>query len=415
MRYAQYSKLLVLPLLLLSSTIQAMNILLPDYSPILRPDFDGSWPVQLAVFAEGGMHDTAFNCHGDRTSALQIWNGDQNGLAMLDGFADLSTIGQKRAELDADDNGMRGHFLVNGDLRIDASAELAARWFALKNWSFDCYFALYAMRLKDVCWQDLTRNLNDQDARTHQLLTDNFAQEVCQLGGLDIGGWRRVGPSDLTLMVQWFNDFEQAKQILKNVRINWRLGLMFPTGLRRDEDKIFALPFGNDGAFGLPFGLGIELTLGPCFKAGIDVQLMHIFGNTRLRRIKTAPGQTDLLFLQKAEAYKDFGITQRFNLYAELHRISYGLSIRMGYQYYKHGDDTLALKSNQFSTQIANTAPMLEEFTMHQILAKINYDFGYHWDDGCVRPQVALYARVPFNGKRAALTTTIGTIISFDF
>jgi hypothetical protein len=367
------------------------------------------------LFAQTGINDKAFNCAGDSVNVLRIWNPDQNALKMLDGFPDDSCIGQKRIQIDADDDGIRAHFKVNGDLKLDGSFALGFRYFFLRNWIFSAYLPVFVMRLQNVCWADQTESATDADLRVKEFLTNNLFANVSQLGGLSLQGWRRAGPGDLTFFLDWFHDFPQMKQILKNVRVNWRVGLGLPTGLRQDEDKIAAFSFGYDGAVSMPFGLGIDLTLGRYVKAGLDVQLTQIFGNTKCRRIKTSLEQTELLLLQKAEAFKDFGLTQRFNFYGELYHIYKGLSIDLGYQFMKHGDDVLSIASNAFNNEIANSAESLQEWAFHQAFAQIRYDFSVHRPFERIRPQLSIFSYIPFAGRRSVAITTIGVMFALDF
>ncbi len=273
------------------------------------------------------------------------------------------------------------------------------------------------MALKNVCWVDKTKNITDEDARVHEFLTDNFFENVCTLGcGLDLCGWQRTGVGDLTLLVQWFRDFPQAKPMLKNVRINWRGGVGIPTGLRQDVDKVFAFPFGYDGAFSLPFGFGLDLYFDFYLRAGFDVQLTHIFGNTRDRRIKTSEGQTDLLFLEKMSIYKDWGLTQQFNLYGQIYKLFDVVSFLVGYQFTKHGKDEVALcPGSTFSAVVANSAESLREWTMHQFVVRADYEMGAHWDEPVLYPRFSFFAQIPFNGRRIAATTNVGVTVAFDF
>ena len=179
----------------------------------------------------------------------------------------------------------------------------------------------------------------------------------------------------------------------------------------------------------MPFGLGLDLNLGSHFKTGIDVQLTQIFGNKRTWRIKTQEDQTELLLLQKAHAYKDYGLVQRFNLYVELYQLFKGLSFVAGYQFLKEGDAEISLTTQEFSNTIANTSRRLEEFTMHHAIFKATYDFGLNNIEPFfrqensdninktmrTRPELSLYARIPFNGKNVALVPTVGMVFSVDF
>lgn len=393
-----------------------MNLLRP-YDTLIRPMYNNRFPWQCSVWAEAGILTRSFNNNSHHTNALSIWNQTQDGLAMLDGFGDQTDIGAKRVQVNADDDGVRGHFCASGDLKSLFSGMFAVRSFFRENWSFGVYLPLYSMELTDVCWIDQTKNTTAQDQRVHEFLTNNFFQNVCELGnGLDLGPWKRTGIGDMMFLLEWFRDFAQNKPLLKSVRVNWRLGLSVPTGLRQDVDKVMAISYGNDGAVGLPFAVGLDFTFAFYVRAGFDVNFTQIFGNTRTRRVKTAIDQTDLLFLQKMPVYKDFGLTQQFNLYAQLYKFYKELSFMVGYQYVKHGDDEIALApGSPYSTTVANSAVSLRDWTLHQIVARLDYEIGAHLNDPIVYPRISLYAQCPFNGKRSTLTGNIGCTIALDF
>ena len=360
--------------------MHSMNLLRP-YDTLIRPAYTNDYRFQLDLYAQGGVADKGYNADGCATNALRIWQGSQDALAMLDGFPSDSTIGQKRIAVDASDDGVRGHFCVDGDLRTKFSGAVGLRAFFKEAFSISAYLPFYAMELDNVCWRDQTKSVSDEDERVKSLLTNDFFANVCSLGdGLDLGGWKRNGIGDITVLGEWFHDFPQPKELLKNVRINLRAGLNLPTGLRADEDKILAVAFGNDGALGLPFGIGLDLRYVFYLRAGVDVQLTHVFGNTRSRRVLTDQSQTDLLLLKKMDVYKDFGLTQQFNLYVQIYKLIKQSSLLVGYQFIKHGNDELSLCSNpNFSSVIANSAEHLKEQTIHQIIVRADYDIGGHW------------------------------------
>jgi hypothetical protein len=411
-------KIIFLLLGLSAASAQAMNIVnsMWPYDTSIRPTFNNEHTWQLAFYGEGGYHNAkGFNNDGDSVNPLQIWNREQNALAMLEGFPKESPISQLRAELLDSDNGIRGRFNVCGEFQMPYNLAFAARYFFAEDWSLGLYLPAFQMILKDVHFQDLTPNVDNLDKLVHRLLTDNLAQNVQQLGNLDIGGWKRSGVGDLVVLIDWFRDFYQNKPFLKCVRVNWRIGLGFPTGLRENEHLIFAVPFGWDGAVSMPFGLGIDLTLGSHFKGGVDVQLTQIFGHTRQHRIKTDRQQTELLLLQKTCAFIDSGLVQRFNLYVEMYNFLQGLSFSIYYQYLKRGEDEIALRTQEFSTNIANTSPRLDSYTMHHLIPRFTYDFQTHLPDARVRPELNIYARIPFNGRNVALVPMVGIVASIDF
>jgi len=416
-----YKRIIWLALaIFIAHNIQAMNFLRP-YDSNIDPLYVNGYQGQcwgFSLFAERGVHDAkAFNSDSNFTAPLRIWQCDQNALQMLDGFPDDSPIGKLRMRVDANDDGTRGHFNVCGNLNSSFGGAVELYWFMIPHLSLTFYFPFYKMTLTDVIWQNLTKDVTIQDARVREYLTDDFFENVKELGDcLNLQGWSRTGLGDMVLMLAWLQSFEQERPMLKQVDIAGRLGINFPTGLPWDEDKLFAVPFGYDRAFGAFLGGGLSVLLGCYLKAGFDVELLHLFGNTRARRIKTSENQTELLLLQKTEAYKDFGLTQRFNLFIEAHEIYKTISFRLGYQFLKHGDDKLSIKTQQFSNQIANTAVSLEEYAMHQIIVNLHGDIGeYTADDSWFNPELSFYARLPFLGQRSALIASVGGTISFRF
>lgn len=404
-------------LVMMGCTSFGMNILRP-YDVMIRPPLKKGSTVQVAFLAEHGFNDYGYSDCGDRVNVLQIWNRDQDAIKMLEGFDATSDKGLLAIKLRADganDDGIRGNFKVTGDLQTDSFA-VTSHYNFLDAWFFTAYLPVYNMTLKNVQWVNQTQNVSNGDQSVKDNLTNHFFTNVFTLGdGLYLGDWSRSGIGDLVLMMDWVQDFNQYKPLLKNTRVNWRVGLNLPTGLREDEDKIFARPFGFDGAFGLIFGFGLELTYGCYVKLGGDVELTQLFGNTRCRRIKTNAEQTDLLLLAKTKVYRNYGLMQRFNLWGQLFNFG-GAGLKAGYQYLKRGEDSFAVRTPEYSTNIANTARSLESWTVHNAIVDFTYDFAVHLDPQArVKPYISLWSRVPFNGNSSAAAPTIGGLVAIDF
>jgi hypothetical protein len=408
-------KILMSCALLVSSFGQIYGMyLMRPYEQMLRPEMRPDYCFQMSLLGEHGFNTLGLDEDGNKVNVLRIWNQDQNALKMLEGFDPASPIGQRRILIGANDDGVRGHFDVHGDLDYQFGCAFSGRLGFCHGLSVSAYLPYYRIKLTNVSWHEKTLNLTADDARVKSYLTNDFFANVAQLGGLNLQGWSRAGIGDLTLMAEWIGDFKQKKDLLHNVRLQARLALLVPTGKKGDEDLIFALPFGNDGAFGLLLGGGLTLTIACYLRLGVDVELTHLFSTTRTRRIKTQRDQTELLLLQKADVLRDYGLLQRFNVYAELYRILGGLSCKVGYQFFRHNDDTFTVCSSQFSTAIANTAKSLEEWTLHNMFFIMSYD-GEHDECKKVHPYVSAYVKIPFNGQFMSSFKTVGLMISLDF
>ncbi len=355
--------------------------------------------------------------YGHDVNVLQLYQPEQDALAMLKGFSSSSAIGTLAQELNVDDdNGVRGHISFCGDLDIKCNAIFSSRFYLNHNFIVSVMVPVVALKMSTK-FTDLTPMVTEEDFLTHSLLTDNFAANVKSLGdGLDINGWERTGLGDIAALIEWNKDFPQAKPLLKNVATHVRMGMSFPTGKGINPDQIMSVPLGNDGAFGVLFDAGLDLSLVTYVNLGVEVEFLFLFGNTRERRIKTDTSQTDLILLAKTCVYKDFGLTQFFNVYAEIYKLWNRFTFRFTYQFWKHDDDKLTVVNNDFSSIPANTAKSLEEWTIHQFIYNLSYDFDYDVSDKSpVLPYVALFYKQPINGKNALLAKTIGFIASITY
>ncbi len=383
----------------------------------LRPPYWHGTKIQVTGWFEQGLKVQGFNAEGEKVNPLQIFTPRQDALAMLQGFPASSPMSIFfNTVLDSPtDDGVRGNFNVTGHLNVQAGG-LAFRYHMAHHFTLGLHVPFYSAKLNNVMFVDLTpTDTTNEIIRTN--LTDVLLQRVHEFDStLNLTGWHRLGLGDILFSVDWLRNFPQGKPILKDVQLNGRLNVSFPTGVKKDDDKIFFIPFGLDGSVGLIFGGGLDITWIDHIRGGIDAEFIYLFGNTRLRRIKVFPQQTDFLFLAKVNAHKDFGFTQRFNIYLEGYQIWRGLSVSATYQYWKHGDDRLALCTNQFSELVANTAESLQEWTMHNMIFNLSYDFQHDiCDDSYIKPQLAAFYKLGFNGSRALLVNSIGGILTFNF
>ncbi len=405
------TKFFILSSLLSNFSIFSMSTI-KLHEPFIASKWKKDSSFQFSINGYASFDDRAYNDDGDKVNVLRVFDADQNALQMLNGFASSSDIGQLNVLINANDDGTRGHFLLDGNLD-DYVLGFSGRLCLPESFSISLDMPFHHRKLHNVVWQEQTKSLTAADIRLKENLTNDFFAKVKTLsGGLDLEGWQRSGLGDITMLLNWNPDFQQPKPILKNIRLNLRSGLSFPTGKKKNEDKVLAFAFGNDGALGLLFGAGLDATLGSFACIGLDVELTHLFGNKKNRRIKTNEKQTELLLLQKAYSFKDYGLTQKFNLYAQWNIVK-TLSLKIGYQFIRHGDDRLSLFSQDFSESIANSAISLEEWTMHNIFIVTSYSCNKLHNK--INPSIKLFAQLPFNGKNSVQLSRLGIQLSINF
>ncbi|KKP36043.1 MAG: hypothetical protein UR26_C0001G0087 [candidate division TM6 bacterium GW2011_GWF2_32_72] len=390
--------------------------LFKPYDINLRPAVWKNTKWQVSLTGEFGLKTVGYG-EEEKSGILQIWQECQDCLAMLKGFDPCTKAAQLAQKINVDDDdGIRGHVVPKAHLDLNYNMSAALRYHFPKDFTLDFFLPIMSMKMSNLEFCDKTKDVTFDDVETKRLLTDNLAKNLKDLGDLDLSPWERTGFGDFVVMLEWLRDFPQDKSLLKNVRLNVRGGLSFPTGKKRDEDKIMALAFGNDGAFGIIPGGGLDLTLSKWIKAGADLEFLILFGDVRDRRIKTDVAQTDLFLLQKAKAHIDYGLTHRFNLFLEAHKVLKGLSLRATYQYWKHEDDKFILKGNQFIESTANSAVSLEDWTLHNAIFTMSYDFQDSMsEDARFKPYLSAFYKCPLNGKKSILAHTAGFVAALSF
>jgi len=373
--------------------------------------------VRIMVGYEGAVHVRGFI--GDDTdmltrtqtsvNVLQIWQREQDAIAAFKGANPETPIGQLAQQLNIDDdNTKHGIFTPCAKLHMPVNAMFGIQWRLPHGIKLAAFIPYLVVQLSDVHWKQKNPLVTYEE-----IITPDLIAQIEQVSGMNLFGWKRHGFGDMLVQADYTTYFPQNKPWLKNVGIDVRGGILFPTGLKENINCVMGLPFGYDAGVGILAAARLELCYIHQVLFGVDVELLHLFGNTRCRRIKVDPAQTDLLFLTKASAFKDAGFTQHYTLYLEKLALYKGLSAQLAYQYTKHNDDTLYVCQEGFNNTVINSAESLQEWTTHNLVGKITYE----WLDskGYVNPSFSVFVKAGFNGKRAILADTVGAILTMNF
>jgi hypothetical protein len=390
--------------------------LIPEQVPCL--------PFQFTVGYEGTISARGFqddheecnqvgeDCDTDKkVNVLQIYQHKQNALAALKG-ADAGTKQGQVSQLFNinDESGDQGFLVPTGRFRVPLNLMFAARYYAPYGINFGLFLPVYSMELDHVRWRTKA-NPTTMEGK----LEKNFTELIDEVSSLNLRGWKRTGIGDLLAQVVWTANFPQARPILSNVRVQLRFGISAPTGLKQDEDKILAIPFGNDGSWGVQVAGGLRLTFCRYLHGGIDAEFLSLFGNTRARRVRTDCHQTDLLFLTKVPTFREFGLSQQYNIYVETCNFLKGLSLRINYQFLKRNEDKLFVCNDHIDPFIVNDAESLQDWTAHSLIFGLKYDFKSDLATQKWAPSVLGWFKWGFNGKRAILANTLGVTFTMSF
>jgi len=418
-------------LLLWGSVCEAVpriNLFRPTDRPLI-PDpvapFNGScFGGQFSAAYEGAFHIRAFRDdyddrleahpkeHSDekkKGSVFSLFEDRHSFLGALKGFDSTTLPGQlsQQANIDEEADG-RGFYRPHGSLHVPLNLLLAQRWYVGHGLDIGVFLPVIHAELTDVLWKRV-------DTEIPQEVSGNLLHEVESVTGINLGGWKRTGIGDLVLQAEWMRDFAQNRPFLTDVRVMTRLGLVFPTGKRADEDKLLSFPFGNDGAWALQFAGGLDLTFGYTFRGGIDVEFLYQFGNTTCRRIKTAPEQTSLLLLKKVPVYLESGLGQQYNIYLESCNFWGNSSFKVNYQFLKRNDDRIDLGTDRSSSFIANSAENLFDWTAHSLIFMAHHAVFDPTEEHSFYPSCLLWFKWGFNGKHSLVGNSVGLQLNVAF
>lgn len=379
-----------------SMAVVPFNLFEP-YDVLIKPQRPAWRAFDFLVGYEGAVHTRGFlddDCDESicsKGNVLQLWQKDQDAIAAFKGFPPESAIGQAAQFLNFDDdNGLFGHYTPCG--KMQAHNLLFGAQFRIPcNITLAAYIPYRVVSLTDVVWKPKVATEPD------------FITSIEQLGGMNLFGWKRHGFGDLMIQAEYYFHRPQPKKYLRNVAIELRGGLLIPTGLKEDINKLLALPFGFDGGAGILAAVRLELWFVYHLRFAIDVQLMHLFGNKHCRRIKTDKAQTDLLLLGVAPVFKEPGFQQHYTLFTDLIGLG-GFTARVAYQYLRNNEDKYFICAEGFNPRIVNNAESLQDKTAHQLV----FSCGYTWNAKHVTPSISLFGKYAFNGKRVILADTVG-------
>lgn len=380
---------------------------------LFQPDRTHAKQLELGVLLDGAMRIKGRNACGEHVNVLKTYAETQDALAMIRGFSSTSATGQLAALLNnVNDDGTRGHFDFCGKMHAQELA-LVGRYFMPCGFYVDLFLPFAFVSLQDLTYTDLTGVTTFQDYLTREFLTKDLKNIVQDLGDLKLQNWQQSGPGDLVVQLGWNHNFVQDRPWLKNVKTSLFGGATFPTGIKRDEDLVYSVPFGYDGAFGVFIGGTLEVTWCDLFVGGIDTRFLHLFGHTKNRRIKTDANQTDILLLAKAESYLDQGIVQQYFLYLQARRFFRGMSFGIYYDHLAQHDSELFVKGLSYSSTVANEDTVwLEGWSLHSLIFKLDYEWKNECGDG---PRMTLLYRQGINGKNALLSSFIGAEFNYAF
>ena len=390
------------------------------YDYALAPAKAPKTTFHLGASLEYGASSSARDYEGHKQNVLHMYGATHDvyhmlpaleqakytfALAPLATSSDVTKIGMtgKFEQLDVS---LRTHYqlpvnILNGQTYI--SAYLPLRDAKIKN---------VAIQLPTLSTTASAAEQSFFNDRTKDLATFN---QTISTYGLNLADTSQSGVGDAVVMLSWARCFKQNKDGVKAVGLHLHGGVSLPTAKKLNADNPLSVALGNEGAFGIPFGVGLDVMMKYSLAVGADVDFLALLDHTETYRMKTDLNQTDFLLPTKGRAEKDHGLTWKFNVYAQARHFYKGLSAKVVYQYVKHDSDVLYPRTNDFNSVIVNTAHSLKEWDAHAIVMHMGWDMWKAAKDMPAHPNLSLFCKLPVGGKRVLNPTTFGGQFGLNF
>lgn len=419
--YRTISAILLLLPALQAYAVDRMNLFTPYDWLIERRSGTSCNPFMILVGCESLFKACSFqaddfsrfcstNSFRKRADTLQLFQDEQDLLAALKGEScpDPRTLLSQKYNLN-DDDGMQGLFVPCGKYHLENY--LFSFFYQFRHGvMLELHVPVIDMKLDHVHWEPSCKT-STKTFEAAQMT--NLVNQVEQVGNMHLYNWHRRGLGDIALMASWQRWFPQRHPLLDRVLLHTHVGLAFPTGKKEDDSLLWAPSFGDNAGPAILGDVTLELRFCSHFAAGIDVDLQYLFGQSRIRRVKSDWAQTDLVFLSKDCVFQVPGFKQQFTLYAEASDIRDAWSLLLAYQFRKQLDSEIFLGDNRFYAPVANSAQKIMEWTAHNVIAGLRFeplDRQSNWI-----PDGEILVKHCFNGERVIGADTITLSLGWRF
>lgn len=186
-----------------------------------------------------------------------------------------------------------------------------------------------------------------------------------------------TGVSDLSVYLGWQDKNEPESDFIKYISGAVRGALSIPTGAVRDLNRVFALPMGANGHYGLHARGNVELGIFKYLAAGASVATSVYLRQTVARRLKTDATQNGWILLDKANVLEDLGHLWEGAAFVKAYA-TYGFAL-LGFSLSQQERSSLSIESSDnvsglFNQQIINSDQRLTGWNYQTIHLLVRAD-----------------------------------------
>jgi len=387
-----------------------------------EPRLECPWLNTIDVAVGTGKTRSGYNGKGKKTNILNIY-GVQNMHKLADNATDLNPANSLDAILiNLNNLPEQKNF---GQLKLKGKFHTIESDISIyQNIKHGFFFQLHIPARKlsvnpnienqnDLAALDLSPEGTTPPNKTSpewQAFLNNFFS-ILKQQNISVRPLNRSGIGDVSLLAGWSCSYQNTTY-LDFIDVAAKIGVLFPTGKKRNPDNVFDLPQGYDGHWGVPLKFDLSIGAWEWFTGGLHIGSLFLAERTKTLRIQTSDTQNSFIKLTKTEATFDPGIYFDFDLFIKGDHLWRGFSVLLAYSFNFKEKDNIEPKRSDFNKKIANNDIMLAGWNQHILHFLIEYDFAKKMTD--IGTRIGIFYNHVLDGKRMWRTHMKGGSIGLD-
>jgi hypothetical protein len=410
-------KILVATLLLASTTYTIDN---PHFYRAVyfwgEPRLEFPWLASYDISLGGGNTKTARNGDGKKTPLLNIFGPHNmhhlgNKVPNLNPASPIDSILINLNQIPDREN--FGQLIFSGKFQI-FEVYLNLYQNLVNGFFLQANIPVRKLKIYHIAYQDLSPDDNLFPNKNTPIWLDflhNFNQILSSFN-ISLKGANHTDVGDLSILGGWTLNHEET-EIFDYLDVNAKIGFLFPTGKRKNQNHPFDLPQGYDGFFGVPVKFDISTGAFDWLTFGFHLGALFFIERSKTIAMRTAANQNGFIKLTQGKATVDQGTIWDYTAYIKADHIMKGLSIYTGYSYNKKDHDCIGPQNTDvFEPLIVNSDRAFKSWRMHTFNFIVEYDLAKKITDVGIR--LAFFYNRVIGGQRIFNTQVSAANMGID-
>ncbi len=270
------------------------------------------------------------------------------------------------------------------------------------------HLPIRSLHIKNTSFLDLAPNNTSPEWQT---LLHSF-EPIMNYYDIDISSTKQAGMGDFTTLIGWTHNYQDTK-VLDFIDGTFTLGVLTPTGKKKNENKLFSLPLGYNGHWGFPVNGELSLGMYEWITLGAYVHGLFFLNNKQCTRLKTSPQQSGIIKLATGTVDAKKGATWNTGLFFKADHFIYGLSFITAYSYSGEQNSILTpCNSPLLNYATINSDRSLKGWSMHTFHFAAEYDFAQQ--NTKTAPRMGVFYNYQITGKQIFQTNCGGGSFGLD-